>query len=80
MNPHALNAERQTLNVLLAGFEETFELANAGGMAHFSERFGFDLTDPFAGDTKLPAHFLEGPAVTVHEAETLFENLPFTLG
>jgi hypothetical protein len=49
-------------------------------MAHFSERFGFDLTDPFAGDSKLPAHFLESPAVTVHEAETLFEHLPFTLG
>ena len=55
-------------------------MPDPGGMAHFAQRFGFDLPDALAGDTKLPTHLLKSSAVTVHEAESLFENLPFTLG
>jgi hypothetical protein len=78
-----LNAEGRTINVersLLACFEETFELADAGGVAHFAERFGFDLTDSFAGDAELSAHLFERSAVTVDQAEPLFENLTLAFG
>ena len=79
------NAERRTLNIerrtfcLLAGFEETLELADPGGMAHLAQGFGFDLADALSGDTKLPADLLKSSAVAVHEAESLFKDLPFTL-
>jgi hypothetical protein len=35
---------------LFGGFEKAFEVAEAGGVAHFAEGFGFDLTNAFAGD------------------------------
>ena len=65
---------------LLARFEEAFELPYSGRMAHFTKRFGLDLADTLPGDTKLSANFLESPALTIHEAEPLFKNLPFALG
>ncbi len=66
--------------LLLAGFEETFELPDPGWMAHLAQRFGLDLADALACDAKLTAYFLESPAVAIHEAEPLLKNLPFALG
>jgi hypothetical protein len=65
---------------LLARFEEALELSDPGRMAHLTQRFGLDLTDTLPCDTKLAAYLLESPAVTIHEAEPLFKNLPFALG
>jgi hypothetical protein len=83
-NPSPLNGERRTANgerfFLLACLEETFELANAGWVAHLAERFGFDLTDSLAGDAELSTHLFKRSAVTVDQAEPLFENLPFAFG
>ena len=44
-------------------------------MPHFAEGFGFDLANPFAGDTELLAYLLECPWITITEAETQFEDL-----
>ena len=55
-------------------------MPDSGRMAHFAQRFGFDLPDPLARDPKLASHLFESSAVSVHETEPLFQNLPFTLG
>ena len=44
---------------MLHGFEEGFQLPGARGMAQFSQRLGFDLTNAFAGHGKMLAHFFE---------------------
>jgi hypothetical protein len=76
-----LERQSETLGLLLlAGFEETFELPDPGWMAHLAQRFGLDLADALACDAKLTAYFLESPAVAIHEAEPLLKNLPFALG
>ena len=59
------------------GFEEAFELTDTGRMAHFSERFGFDLADALAGDVKLASDFFECAAITIDKPETLLEYLAF---
>src|SRR5690242_18235577 len=64
----------------LLNFEEAVELADAGGVTHFAEGFGFDLADAFAGDAKLFTDFFEGARVAVTKAEAEFENFPFAFG
>ena len=39
--------------------EESLKLTKAGGVAHFAERFGLDLTDTLAGHLELLTHLLE---------------------
>ena len=39
-----------------------------------------DLPDPFAGNLKLAANFLESTTVAIHEAKALFEHLTFAFG
>jgi hypothetical protein len=46
--------------------EEAFELADAGRVAHFTERLRLDLPDAFASDLELPAYFLKRTTVAVH--------------
>ena len=46
-------------------FEKSFELTNAGGMAHLPQRLCFDLADAFAGDLELLADFFKRAAVAV---------------
>ena len=48
-------------------------------MPHLSQRFRFDLSDALSRDTELPSYFLERPAVSIHQAEALFQNLPFAI-
>ncbi len=55
-------------------------MADAGGVAHFAEGFGFDLTDALAGDFELASDFLEGAAVAIDEAEALFQDGAFAFG
>ena len=55
-------------------------MPDSGRMAHFPQSFGFDLPDPLARDAKLTTYLFESSAVSVHEAEPLFQDLPFTLG
>ena len=40
-------------------FNEPLEPATPGGMPKLSERFGFNLTDPFPGDGKILADFFQ---------------------
>src|SRR6266446_1831125 len=49
-------------------------------MAHFAQRFRLDLANPLAGNSKLAADLFQGPAISVDQAEALFENLAFTFG
>src|SRR5579862_1468409 len=62
------------------GFEETFKLPDPGRMAHFAEGLGLDLADAFAGDLELPAYLFERPAVAVHQAKPLLQDLALPLG
>ena len=55
-------------------------MAQAGGVPHFAQRLGFDLADAFARHVVLPANFLQGPFIAVHQAETHFDNLALALG
>ena len=50
-------------------FEETMQLANTGRVAHFTERFGFDLPDTLTGHLKLAADLFECSRVAIGEAE-----------
>src|ERR687892_2677060 len=60
-------------------FKETFQLPDPGWMPHFSQSFCLDLTDPLASNLELPAHFFQRSAVAVDEAESLLEDLPFSI-
>jgi hypothetical protein len=60
-------------------FKETFQLPNPSGMPHFAQGLGFDLTDSLACNLELPADFFQRSAVAVDEAESLFEDLPFSV-
>jgi hypothetical protein len=46
-------------------FQEAFELFRAGWMLEFSNGFGFDLPNPFAGDFKDTANFFQGIRIAV---------------
>ena len=45
------------------------QLANTGRVAHFTERFGFDLPDALTGHLKLAADLFECSRVAIGEAE-----------
>ena len=49
--------------------EERFELLRPRRMAHLAQGLGLDLAYSLAGDLELAAHFLEGAAAAVDEAE-----------
>lgn len=78
INPSGVSKLRRKLH--LVRVKESFELANAGGVAHFAKSFGLDLTNAFAGDLELTSDFLEGAAVAVDQAEALLEHLTLALG
>ena len=61
-------------------FKETFQLPNPGWMPHFAQRLCLDLADPLASNLELPAYFFQRSAVAVDEAESLLEDLPFSVG
>jgi hypothetical protein len=50
--------------------KEAMELAYAGGVAHLTERFGFDLSDALTGNFELFSDFLKGAGITVHQSKT----------
>src|SRR5882724_2634479 len=58
-------------------FQEALKLADAGRMAHFAERLGFDLAYSLAGDPELPPNLLERAGETVTQPKTQFQDLPF---
>ena len=64
----------------MRGFDEAFEVPDPRGVAHFSERFGFDLANPLAGDFKLFPHLFERAAVAIDEAKPLLENFALARG
>jgi len=41
------------------------QLAQPGGMPHFSQGFGFNLTNAFAGDAELLTNLLQGAGVAI---------------
>src|ERR1043165_3335689 len=61
-------------------FEETLEVTEARGVAHFPQGLGFDLPDAFAGDFVLAADFLERPLLAVAQTKTQFEDMAFAFG
>src|SRR6059058_5468376 len=63
----------------LLNFEEAVELADARGVPHFAEGFGFDLANAFARDPELFADFFEGAGIAVAQAEAQFENFALAL-
>src|SRR5690606_27413781 len=54
--------------------DESLELSDPRGMAHFPQRLGLDLADALAGHLELLAHFLQGAAVAVDQPEALLED------
>ena len=68
------------LLVLDGELDEAFEFSNSRWVAHFSEGFGFDLTNSLTSDLELATDFFESSGIAVLEAEALFENLAFTFG
>ena len=45
----------------MIGFEESVQLANACWVAHFTQRFCFNLPNALARYIELPAHFFQLP-------------------
>jgi hypothetical protein len=51
-------------------FQKSVQLAQSGGMTHFTKRLGLDLPDAFTRDIELLADFLERACVAIAEAKT----------
>jgi hypothetical protein len=49
--------------------QKAVQLPQTRGMAHFAERLGLDLPDPFARDIELVANFLKRARVAVAQAK-----------
>src|SRR5438477_2633224 len=49
----------------LSHFQKPMQLADAGGVAHFAQRLGFDLANALAGDPKLAADLFERARIAV---------------
>src|SRR3954447_12055658 len=64
----------------LGSFEESFQLPDSRGMAHFSEGLGLDLSDTLSRDTELTSYFFEGAAVSVDQPKPLLQNLALAFG
>src|SRR6266404_9117707 len=60
--------------------KETFQLPNPGWMPHFAQGLCVDLADPLPSNLELSAYFFQRSAVAVDEAESLLEDLPFSVG
>src|SRR5215831_1201379 len=48
-------------------------------MPHFAQGLCFDLADPLASNLELSAYFFQRSTVAVDEAESLLEDLPFSV-
>ena len=59
--------------------QETLQLTKPRGMPHFPQGLGFDLPDPFAGDFKLAANFLQRAGRTIAKAKAQFQHLALPL-
>src|SRR5262249_16118270 len=64
----------------LLDFQEAVQLADAGGMPHFSEPLGFDLANALARDAKLFSDFLHPPPVSLTPPASHFQNFPLAFG
>ena len=71
---------KDSVKVCLCDFQIAVQLADARGVPHFAERFGFDLPDALARDPELAADFFERPRVAIAEAETQLQYPSFALG
>ena len=49
----------------LGSVQKTFQLADAGRMPHFTQRFGFDLPYPLASDAKLSTYFFQSATIAI---------------
>jgi hypothetical protein len=49
-------------------------------MPHFAQGLCFDLADALASNLELSTYFFQRSAVAVDEAESLLEDLPFSVG
>ena len=49
----------------LGKLDESFQMTDSGGVAHFPKRLGLNLANAFAGDLELFADFLQRSAVSV---------------
>ena len=56
-------------------FQEVLELLGPVGVAELSERFGFDLPDPLAGNSEVAAHLFQRPGSAVFQAEAELQYL-----
>jgi len=62
-------------------FPERFKLARTRRVTQLAQRFGFDLPNAFAGDSKMLAHFLERVFRTgSSQTKTHFDNFSFSRG
>jgi hypothetical protein len=61
-------------------FKKTFQLPNPSWMPHFAQGLCFDLANPLASNLELSAYFFQRSAVAVDKAESLLEDLPFSVG
>ena len=56
------------------------ELLGVFVFAEFGKRFGFNLTNAFAGNGKFLAHFFKGVALAIFQAEAKLDDLLLALG
>ena len=67
---HAVSESKRSSSLELLRLQEAFDLPLAGRVAHFAQRFGFDLADALARDAELAANFFQRATVAVAETET----------
>src|SRR5204862_7298713 len=60
-------------------FKEALELPDTSRMSHFAQRLCFDLTDTLPSDLELPPYFFQSPAISIDQAKSLLEDLPFAI-
>src|SRR5437870_11504805 len=73
-----MGAENQYSNS--RSFKESLQLSNSSWMPHFAQGFCFNLADSLAGNLELPAYFFQGSTVSIDQAKSLLEHLPFPIG
>ena len=64
----------------LKKIEEGLELFGACRVAHFAQRFCFDLTDPFACDVKPDAHLFQCFGLAIEKTKALDQHFAFAIG
>src|SRR5436309_8411481 len=60
-------------------FKEALELPDTSRMSHFAQGLCFDLTDTLPSDLELPPYFFQGSAISIDQAKSLLEDLPFAI-